>query len=152
MARKIAEFVSANAGTMDPTIMADQIKREVRAQYPHALGIGRQCILRHLREHVLLPHVRMASIVRSLIALAESLRGTLHQIDEDTGEFMVDIRNTELYLKVINQIHNVYKTDGSRMLFSNGTGSGSSGGSSVHGTHGGSPPAPVGPSGAPGRH
>lgn len=87
------------------------------AQYPHAMGIGRHSVLRHLREHVLLPNVRMASIVRSLIALAESLRSTLHQIDEDTGELMVDIRNTELYLKVIAQIHNVYKTDGGRMLF-----------------------------------
>lgn len=29
MARQIAAFVSANAGTMDPAIMADQIKREV---------------------------------------------------------------------------------------------------------------------------
>lgn len=70
-----------------------------------------------MREHVLLPSVRMASIIRSLTSLAETLRCTLQQIDEDTGEVMVDIRNTELYLKVINQIHNVYKTDATRMLF-----------------------------------
>ncbi len=76
-------------------------------------------MLRHLREHVLLPNVRMASIVRSLIALAETLRSTLHQVDEDTNEVMVDIRNTELYLKVIAQIHAVYRTDGSRMMFGN---------------------------------
>ena len=75
-------------------------------------------MLRHLREHVLLPHVRMASIIRSLIALAETLRCTLHQIDEDTGEVMVDIKNTELYLKVIAQIHAVYRTEGSRMMYS----------------------------------
>jgi hypothetical protein len=35
---------------------------------------------------------------------------------------MVDIKNTELYLKVISQIHNVYKTEGARMLFSGGVG------------------------------
>lgn len=82
-------------------------------------------MLRHLREHVLLPNVRMASIVRSLIALAETLRSTLHQVDEDTNEVMVDIRNTELYLKVIAQIHAVYRTDGSRMMFGvNSTGNG----------------------------
>ena len=86
-------------------------------QYPHAMGIGRHNILRHLREHVLTPNVRMASIIRSLITLAETLRCTLHQIDSETGEAMVDVKNTELYLKVISQIHNVYKTDGSRMLF-----------------------------------
>jgi len=89
-------------------------------QYPHALGIGRHSILRHLREHVLLPNVRMASIIRSLITLAETLRCTLQQIDEDTGEVMVDIKNTELYLKVIAQIHSVYRTEGCRMLFGGG--------------------------------
>ncbi len=81
------------------------------------MGIGRHSVLRHLREHVLLPNVRMASIIRSLIALAETLRCTLQQIDEETGEVMVDIKNTELYLKVIAQIHAVYRTDGSRMMF-----------------------------------
>jgi hypothetical protein len=60
----------------------------------------------------------MASIVRSLITLAETLRSTLHQIDDDTGDVVVDVRNTELYLKVIAQIHAVYKTDASKALFS----------------------------------
>jgi hypothetical protein len=32
MARQISEFVSANAGTMDPAIMADQIKSEVKRE------------------------------------------------------------------------------------------------------------------------
>jgi hypothetical protein len=87
-------------------------------QYPHAIGVGRHNVLRHLREHVLAPTVRMASIVRSLITLAETLRSTLHQIDDDTGDVVVDVRNTELYLKVIAQIHAVYKTDASKALFS----------------------------------
>ena len=32
MAKRIAEFVSLNAGIMDPAIMADQIKQEVRKE------------------------------------------------------------------------------------------------------------------------
>jgi hypothetical protein len=67
----------------------------------------------------------MTSIIRSLISLAETLQCTLQQIDEETGEVMVDIKNTELYLKVISQIHSVYRTEGSKMLFG---GSGSSSG------------------------
>lgn len=118
VAKQITSFVSSNAGTMDPAIMADQIKRLILAKYPHAIGIGRMTVLRHLREHMLLPNVRMAGIVRSLITLAETLRCTLQQIDDDTGEVMIDIKNTELYLKVISQIHSVYRTDGSKMLFS----------------------------------
>jgi hypothetical protein len=33
---------------------------------------------------------------------------------------MVDIKNTELYLKVIAQIHSVYRTEGCKMLFGRG--------------------------------
>lgn len=120
MAKQVSVFVTANAGTMDPAIMADQIKKEVLREYPLAKGIGRRHILRHIREHVLIPGVRMASIVRSLITLAETLRCTLQQVDEETGDLVVDIRNTELYLKVVTQISNVYKMDGSKLLFQNG--------------------------------
>lgn len=55
MAKQVSTFVSTNAGTMDPAIMADQIKREVLKEYPAAKGIGRRHILRHIREHVLIP-------------------------------------------------------------------------------------------------
>lgn len=76
--------------------------------------------MRHIREHMLVPGVRLASIVRSLISLAETLRCSLQQVDDDTGDLMVDIRNTELYLKVVTQITNVYKMDSHRLLFHNG--------------------------------
>lgn len=120
MAKQVSTFVSTNAGTMDPAIMADQIKKEVLREYPLAKGIGRRHILRHIREHVLIPGVRLASIVRSLITLAETLRCTLQQVDDETGDMVVDIRNTELYLKVVTQISNVYKLDGTKLLFQNG--------------------------------
>ena len=100
MAKQVSEFVSTNAGVMDPSIMAEQIRQEVSKEYPRAKGIGKRHIMRHIREHMLVPGVRMAGIVRSLISLAETLRCTLQQVDDDTGDLVVDIRNTELYLKV----------------------------------------------------
>jgi len=62
-----------------------------KMQYPQASGIGRHSVLRHLREHVLLPNVRMASITRSLIALAETLRCTLHQVILVSGQLYVRV-------------------------------------------------------------
>lgn len=41
-------------------------------------------------------------------------------MDEETGDLVVDIRNTELYLKVITQISHVYKMDSTKLLFQNG--------------------------------
>ena len=120
MAKQVSEFVSTNAGVMDPAIMAEQIRQEVSKEYPRAKGIGKRHIMRHIREHMLVPGVRMAGIVRSLISLAETLRCTLQQVDDDTGDLVVDIRNTELYLKVVTQITHVYKMDSQRLLFQNG--------------------------------
>lgn len=62
-----------------------------KMQYPQASGVGRHSVLRHLREHVLLPNVRMASITRSLIALAETLRCTLHQVILVSGQLYVRV-------------------------------------------------------------
>lgn len=66
---------------------------------------------------MLLPTVRMASMVRSLLSLAETLRSTLQQEDEQTGNILVDKNSTELYLKVLSQVVAVYKTDGTKLLF-----------------------------------
>jgi hypothetical protein len=41
-------------------------------------------------------------------------------VDDETGDLMVDVRNTELYLKVVTQITNTYKLDSHRLLFHNG--------------------------------
>ncbi len=120
LAKQISVFAASNAGTMDPAIMSEQIQREVLKEYPRARGIGRRHVMCHIREHMLIPGIRLAGIVRSLITLAETLRCTLQQVDEDTGDLVVDIRNTELYLKVITQITNVYKLDSSKLLFQNG--------------------------------
>ena len=59
---------------------------------------------------------------------------------------MVDIRNTELYLKVIAQIHAVYRTDGSRMMFGGSGGAAGAGGNGASsGSQAATPSVPAGP-------
>lgn len=67
---------------------------------------------------MLSPQVKLSSVLRSLTALAESLRGTLHQRDPETNELLVDLKNTDMYLKVLNQISSTYRMDGNKLLFS----------------------------------
>jgi hypothetical protein len=117
MAAQVSTFVSTHAGTMDPAIMAQQIKAEVLKEYPRAKGVGRRHVMRHLREHVLTPSVRLASVIRSLLTLAETLRGTIQQVDANTGDLLIDKSSTELYLKVLHQLSSVYKTDSGKLIF-----------------------------------
>jgi hypothetical protein len=107
--------MSANAASIDPAIMAQQTKAVVRQHYPNSKGIGRSHVLRHIREHMLAPNVRLANMVRSLLSLAETLRSSLHHLEGDM--VLVDKTGTELYLKTLSQVLKVYKTDQSKLLF-----------------------------------
>ncbi len=115
LAKQISNFISANAASIDPAIMAQQTKAVVRQHYPNSKGIGRSHVLRHIREHMLAPNVRLANMVRSLLSLAETLRSSLHHLEGDM--VLVDKTGTELYLKTLSQVLKVYKTDQSKLLF-----------------------------------
>lgn len=130
-AKRITQFICNNIGTMDTLHMASQIKDDVLDTFPRAMGIRKRDVLRHIHEHMLHPNVKMASVLRSLVTLAETLRTSVYQRDAETNEVMVDIKGTDSYLKVLAQISNVYKMDGSKMLFST---NGSEGGAAGNGS------------------
>ena len=66
---------------------------------------------------MLAPNVKMAAVLRSLVTVAETLRGTMHQRDPVTDEVVVDLKSTEMYLKVLTQITSTYKMDGTKLMF-----------------------------------
>lgn len=74
-------------------------------------------IIRHITEHTLSPNVKMAAVLRSLVSMAETLRGTIHQQDPASGDVIVDLKSTEVYLKVLTQISTTYKMDGNKLMF-----------------------------------
>lgn len=123
-AKQITSFICANISNLDHVHIAQQIKMDVLDTFPHAKGIRKRDILRHIREHMLAPNVKIASVLRSLITLAETLRGTLHQRDPETGDIIIDLKSTDLYLKVLTQIRNVYTMDNNKLLYGSQSGNG----------------------------
>jgi hypothetical protein len=111
------EFVASNVATMDLHYIASQIKDEIKSKFPHASGARKRDIMRHIAEHMINPHVKIASTIRSLVTVAETLKAGLTHRDSDTNEVLVDIKNTELYLKVVAQIVAAYKLDSTKLLF-----------------------------------
>jgi hypothetical protein len=63
-------------------------------------GARRRDILQHIQGHMIAPQIKMAYTIRSLLSVAETLRGGLQHRDPETDEVLIDIKNTELYLKV----------------------------------------------------
>lgn len=71
----------------------------------------------HIKRHVLHPAVRVAQILRNLLELADTLQELVSGRGED-GLPLVDVRTVTVYLKVIAEIMQIYKTaDLSKMLF-----------------------------------
>ena len=71
----------------------------------------------HIRRHLLHPAVRVAQILRNLLDLADTLQELVSGRSED-GQPLVDVRTVTVYLKVISEIMQIYRTaDLSKMLF-----------------------------------
>jgi hypothetical protein len=74
-------------------------------------------ILTHIRKHVLHPSVRVAQILRNLLELADTLQELVVSRADD-GTPLIDVRTVTVYLKVVSEIMQIYKTaDMSKMLF-----------------------------------
>lgn len=117
-ARQMSHFISEQISSMSYLHIAEQVKDEILSEYPHARGAQKRDIIRHIQYHVLDPNVRMAAILRSLMSLAESVRLTMMTRDGDTGELCMDVKQADLYLRVVNQVQVAYKAGNGRLLFS----------------------------------
>jgi hypothetical protein len=118
VAKEVTLFIASNISSIDTLHMASQIKDEILTTYPVARGARKRDILRHIREHMLNPNVKMASVIRSLVTVAESLRTSIHQRDPENDCVIMDLKSVDMYLKVLTQIANAYKMDSSKLLFS----------------------------------
>lgn len=117
-AKQMALFISDQISEMSPLHIAEQVKDEILSEYPHARGAQKRDIIRHIQFHMLDPNVRMATMLRSLMSLAETVRLTMQQRDADTGELELDVKQADFYLRVLNQVQNTYRAGNGRLLFS----------------------------------
>lgn len=97
--------------------MSQQVSEQIVHQYPRASGAAAEDIERHMREHIVNPVVSLSMHARSLSSLAESLRGSLFDQDPETGQRLVDVKNIEMYLKSVNQLCTLFRSDNGKLLF-----------------------------------
>lgn len=124
-ARSFHAFVIQKAHTVTADEMACHLRDEllegqlergpedsIAAQVPCANEI-----VEHIKRHVLHPNVQVSQILRNLLEMAETLREVVCTRDSD-GTPLIDVRTVSVYLKVVNEIMQIYRTsDLSKMLF-----------------------------------
>jgi hypothetical protein len=89
---QISTFIVHNIANIDIHNMSSQIKDQILEMFPRALGVRKRDIIRHISDHMLSPNVRMAATIRSLMALADTLKTTMHQRESETGELVIDLK------------------------------------------------------------
>ncbi len=123
-ARAFHTFMIEKAHSIDAEEMAAQIRSNLESRRDaDELDEGDDDlpsvadIQQHIKRHVLHPSVRVAQILRDLLSLADTLQELVSGRGED-GLPLVDVRTVTVYLKVISEIMQIYKTaDLTKMLF-----------------------------------
>ena len=118
---KLYELITDKAGTTGVDQIAGVVHEILSLRFPDAQGIGLDDIKGHITNHMLTPRVRVAGILRSLLDLTDRLQGTLMTIDED-GNTVVDAKNVAVYLKVVSETMQLYKTgDPGKLMYGDAT-------------------------------
>ena len=115
-------FVLENVSTISADCMAGMIVEHLTSLGPDQPGLSKSDIRRHIQGgHMLNPSLQMAHTLRTLFELRDTIHGMI--IVEADGVKSVDVRNMTMYLKIISEIMQVYKTgDVSRLMFSDDAG------------------------------
>jgi hypothetical protein len=118
VARSLTQFMAEQAVTMGPELMADRVHEALIESCPMAEGIGLDEVREHIASHMLHPGIRVACIMRSLLKLSDKLEGITTSYDPETGQTVVEGKNVAIYLKVVSEVMQMYRTgEVSRLLF-----------------------------------
>jgi hypothetical protein len=117
--QKLHSFMLQNISNIGVDAMTDMMYSHLQEVAPDAPGVSKPEIKEHIQKgHLLSPSLQISHILRSLLDLRDTLHTMLITEDEN-GTKTVDARNMSVYLKVIGEIMQVYRTgDMTRMLFS----------------------------------
>lgn len=118
LARNLTKFISEQAVTMGPELMAERVHEALVDKVPMSEGIGLDEVREHIMVHTLSPSVRVACIMRSLLKLTDKLEGITTSVDPETGQTVVEAKNVTVYLKVVSEVMQMYRTgEVSKLLF-----------------------------------
>ena len=122
IAKSLTRFITDQAVTMGPELMAERVHESLVEKCPMSDGLGLDEVREHIMVHTLCPSVRVACIMRSLLKLTDKLEGIAITQDPETGQTVVEGRNITLYLKVVSEVMQMYRTgEVSRLLFAQET-------------------------------
>ena len=119
VACSLTKYISEQAVTMGPELMAEHVHEALVEKCPMSEGIGLDEVREHIMVHTLCPNVRVACIMRSLLRLTDKLETITTTVDPSTGQTVVDAKTVGVYLNVVSEVMQMYRTgEVGKLLFS----------------------------------
>lgn len=110
------QFVHENIGLMCTDVLANEVHSQLRKRQGENAP-SYDTIRRHITMHTLNPTVRMGIMLRGLLDLEDKMKGDLYKLDANGQNLGLDPKMIEAYIRLQNQIHTLYKSKPSEMLF-----------------------------------
>jgi S-adenosylmethionine synthetase len=112
------QFIEENIGHMHPDVIAQDVHAELanRMTDGHE-SMSASMIKEHICSHTLNPVVRIGIMLRGLVDLDDKMRNDLYKIDAQGQSLGLDPKMIDAYLRLQNQVINLYKSDPSRLFF-----------------------------------
>jgi hypothetical protein len=118
---KISQFISDQAPYMGSEQMTQIVFQRLQEIDPDGKGHSLSDIKDHIQSHILSPSVRISNMLRALTMLLDRLEGALFTTSEDDTT-IVDAKNVGIYLKVVNEVMQLYKTgECNKLMFGDNT-------------------------------
>ena len=112
------QFIEENIGYMHPDVIAHEVHSELTNRMTDGQGTMTPCMIKeHICSHTLNPVVRIGIMLRGLLDLDEKMKNDLYKIDAQGQSLGLDPKMIDAYLRLQNQVINLYKSDPARLPY-----------------------------------
>ena len=114
---RLTRYINENAANMGTEQLALAVHERLEEVDAEGEGHTLDDIKTHILLHMVSPSVKIPGILRSLIGILDKVESSLQSTED--GQVVMDAKNVQLYLKIVNEVMQIYKTgESSRLLFS----------------------------------
>lgn len=122
------QFIEENIGSMHPDVIAHEIHVQLALRKSRMMehdGDMLQMLMpeaqirRHIFSHTLNPVVRTGVMLRNLVELDDKMKSDMYKVDEQGQCMGLDPKMIDTYLRLQNQMMNLYRGDPTKMPFRN---------------------------------
>ena len=119
------QFIYDNIASMSQDALVSEVLNEMRTRQPSVHEITADTIRDHIQTHTLNPTIRIGLTLRNMLDLSDKVRSHLDKVDANGQNMGLDPKMLDSYIRLQNQILNMYKSETNKMLFNTNSGGGS---------------------------